>query len=174
MKAVMDTSALISLQVAHLIPKALQITQIVVPPLIVEELKEMSSYPDQEGQAAHTLLHLIRKERIEEIETQNKKKVKSLLSADVDPGEAECLVCCLENQIGLLIIGDVDAAYALQSYTKIHNVDLKISVAVISELVQREKITPQQALKAVKKISHIREWQGGVLQVLARKYFPQL
>ncbi|MFW6111321.1 MAG: hypothetical protein ACOC6H_04715 [Thermoproteota archaeon] len=51
---------------------------------------------------------------------------------------------------------------------------LKISVAVISELVQREKITPQQALKAVKKISHIREWQGGVLQVLARKYFPQL
>lgn len=38
----------------------------------------------------------------------------------------------------------MDAPHALQSYVKVHNIDLKISVAVISELVQREKITPNK------------------------------
>lgn len=174
MKTVMDTSALISLQVAHLIKKTLQITQIIVPSLIVEELKEISSYQDEEGQTAHTLLDLIQKGRIEETKIKGKERVESLLSADVDRGEAECLVCCLQNQIDLLVMDDVDAAYALASYAKIQNIDIKISVAVISQLVQSKKLTPEQALQAVKKISQIREWEGGVLQVLAKKYFPQL
>jgi predicted nucleic acid-binding protein len=115
---VMDTSSLVSLEMVRILKKCLKTIKITIPTSVEGELKELSKYTDREGKASKEILKLI-------------KKVESLLSADVNEGEAECLVCCLENRINLLVMDDVDAAYRLEGLAIANNIKMKISVANI-------------------------------------------
>ncbi len=169
-RAVMDTSSLVSLEMVGLLGQALKIIQVSVPSVVVKELVEISKFSDPEGKAAENVLRLIKERRILVVKVRAKKRVSELLSSEVDEGEASCLVCCAENGIENLIMDDVDAAYELEGVALAGEIKLKISVAVIVELVRRKIISREKAASAIGKMVRIREWEGGVLEVLAKRY----
>jgi predicted nucleic acid-binding protein len=167
---VMDTSSLVSLEMIEILKKCLKIIKITIPTSVEEELKELSEYKDREGKASEEILRLIKSKQINVIKVENRKKVESLLSADVDKGEAECLVCCLEKKINTLIMDDVDAAYRLEGIAIANNIKMKISVAVIIELLRQGKISKRKAIATVNKLIKLRKWEGGILEILSKKY----
>jgi len=171
---VMDTSSLVSLEMISILKKCLKIINITTPTSVKEELKELSKYTDREGRASKEVLKFIKDRRINIIKIKNSKKVESLLSADINEGEAECLVCCLEKKINTLIMDDVDAAYRLEGLAIANNIKIKISVAVIIELLRQRKISKNEAVATVKKLIKLRKWESGVLEVLSKKYLENI
>lgn len=167
----MDTSSLISLGISGLLPDCLEIVEIMVPRAVVEELKEIGKFKDEEGKTARKALKLIEEGKIEKSKKYDDEKITPILSSDVDRGEAECFLLCLGEGINTLVMDDVDAGYALEGRAVARDIRLKISVTLVSELVRQGRITEKRTLKAVRKISEIREWEGGVLELLAKKYF---
>ncbi len=70
-----------------------------------------------------------------------------LLSSGVDKGKASCFVCCVENGIRNLIMDDVDAAYELEGRALASEIKLKISAAVIIELMRKGMISKKWPLR---------------------------
>ena len=173
-RVVMDTSSLVSLGMIGFLEKSLKIIEIVVPKTVVSELKEISKYSDKEGKSAKKVLKLVKNDRIKTVKVKGTKKVNSLLSSDVNRGEAECFVCCIEQKIKTLIMDDVDAAYKLEGLAIAENVKMKISVAVIVELMREKIITKKQAVSGIKRMIKTREWEGGVLEALGKRYLSNL
>lgn len=169
-RVVMDTSSLVSLEMVGLLRRALKIVEVTIPGVVVEELEEISKFSDPEGKAAGTILKLVSERKIPVVKVRAKKKVDELLSSEVDEGEASCLVCCVERGIENLIMDDVDAAYALEGRALAGEIKLRISVAVIVELMRRKIISKKRAASAIRRMVKIREWEGGVLEVLAERY----
>ena len=170
-KVVADTSALISLGVSGVMDKCLEIAEISIPRAVAEELEEIAAYEDKEGKAAVLILDFLRKGRIAKVELREKSKAERLLSNDVDRGEAECFALCLENDIKKLLMDDVDAGYSLEGLTKAEGIKIRISVALISALVKKKMMDKNRAIEAVRRMANVREWEGGVLEVLAKRYF---
>lgn len=173
-KVVMDTSSLVSLEMIGLLRRALKMVEITVPKVVVEELEEIGKFSDPEGKAADSVLKLANERKILAVEIRNVKEVNRLLSSDVDKGEASCLVCCVENGIKNLIMDDVDAAYELEGMSLAGEVKLKISVAMIVELMRKKIISKRTAASGIKKMVKLRGWEGGVLKVLATKYLEYM
>lgn len=169
-KVVMDTSSLVSLEMVGLLRQALKIVEITIPKVVAGELEEISKFPDPKGKAAETILKLINERKISVVKVRARRKVDGLLSSGVDEGEASCFVCCVENGIENLIMDDVDAAYELEGRALASEIKLKISAAVIIELMRKETISKKRAASAIKKMVKLRGWEGGVLEVLAKKY----
>jgi predicted nucleic acid-binding protein len=169
-KVVMDTSSLVSLEMVGLLRRALKITEITIPAVVAEELKEISKFSDPKGKAAENISKLIDERKISVVKIRARKKVDGLLSSDVDEGEASCFVCCVENGIENLVMDDVDAAYELEGRALASEIKLKISAAVIIELMRKKVISKKRSASAIKKMVKLRGWEGGVLEVLAKKY----
>jgi len=171
---VIDTSSLVSLEMIRILKKCLEIVKITIPASVEGELKELSEYKDIEGKASKEILKLIRNKQINVIKIKNRRKVESLLSADVNEGEAECLACCLENKISILIMDDVDAPYRLEGLAIANNIKMKISVAMIIELIRQKIIDKNEAIATIKKLIKLREWESGVLEILSKRYLETL
>ena len=169
-KVVMDTSSLISLELIGLLEKSLKIIEITIPGVVKSELKELGKYQDKEGKSATKVLKLINSRKINISKIKNRKKAKELLSKSVDYGESECIVCCSENNIKNLIMDDISAAYGLEGFAISRNIKMKISVAVLVELHRNKIIDDKQLSEYVKKLIKTREWEGGVLEILAKRY----
>lgn len=174
MRAAADTSTLVSLKVSGMLPKALEVTELFCPETVESELREMSAYKDLQAKAAKDLLKLIAKGKISRHKVKSRRRAEGLLSREVDLGEAECFVLAGERNIGRLLIDDVNAAYALSGLAESGGIKLRISAAVIVELVKQGKITKAQARKALKRMIRIREWEGGVLEHLTKKYLGKV
>lgn len=173
-KVVMDTSSSVSLEMISLLRRTLKIVEITVPKVVVGELGEIGKFSDPKGKAADSILKLMNERKISVVEIRDMKKVNRLLSSDVGEGEASCLVCCVENNIKNLIMDDVDAAYELEGIALAGEIKLKISVAVVIELMREKIISKKATTSAIKKMVKIREWEGGVLEVLARRYLEYI
>lgn len=169
-KVVMDTPSLVSLEMVGLLRRALKIVEITIPRVVAGELKEISKFSDPKGKAAENILKLIDERKISVVKVRARKKVDGLLSSEVDEGEASCFVCCVENGVETLIMDDVDAAYELEGRALASEIKLKISAAVIIELMRKGVISKKRAASGIKKMVKLREWEGGVLGVLAKKY----
>jgi len=173
-KVVVDTSSLVSLETVKLIGKILKIAEIVVPSEVVKELEEISHYEDVEGRSAKRILDFIKENIIRVCRVKDIKKINSLLSVAIDRGEAECLVCCIENKIKNLIIDDVDAMYSLEETAIKNEIETNISFWLLTELINKRIISKKEAYKLIKKMIKIREWEGGILEVLAKKYLENV
>ncbi|NCN39198.1 MAG: hypothetical protein COY38_05280 [Candidatus Aenigmarchaeota archaeon CG_4_10_14_0_8_um_filter_37_24] len=173
-KVVMDTSSLVTLELIGILEKSFEITEIIIPEIVKAELIEISSYQDKEGKTAKNILNLINGGKIKIIKVKDKKKAHSLLSRNVNEGESECIVCCNENSVKTLVMDDVDAAYELEGFAISNGIKMKISVAVLVELHRNKIINRDELKKYVKKMIKTREWEGGILEVLAKKYLGEL
>lgn len=173
-EVVMDTSSLVSLQMINILTKSLKIIKIIVPKAVKEELNDISKHKDNEGKAAKEVLEFILKGNIKTIEIKNQKKVENLLSKDVNYGEAECFVSCIENDIKTLVMDDIDAAYILEGIAITNKIKMKISVAVLIELYREKIIDKLQLKNHINSLIKIRQWESGVLEVLAKKYLENI
>lgn len=169
-RVVMDTSSLISLELIGLLEKSLEIIEITIPEAVKKELKELSSYRDKEGKSAKEVLNLINKKKVKIKKNKNRVKAKEILSKNVDYGESECIVCCLENKIKTLIMDDISAAYELEGLAISKDIKMKISVAILVELERKKMMNKKQLSICIKKLVKTREWEGGVLEILSKKY----
>ncbi len=173
-KLVMDTSSLISLELIGALEKSIKIVEIMIPKAVKEEIMEIAKYKDKEGNSAKNIIKLIRKENIKICEIKNKKNVGNLLSKNVGRGEAECFACCLENKILKLIMDDINAAYSLEGLAMTHKIDIKISIAILVELYYQKIIDKRKLQGFVKRLIKTREWEGGALEVLSKRYLDNL
>ncbi len=173
-RVVMDTSSLVSLGMIGFLEKSLKMIEIIIPKMVVNELKEISKYSDKEGKSAEEALKLVKNDRIKTIKIKGTKKVSNLLCSDVNKGEAECFVCCIEQKIRTLIMDDVDAAYKLEGLAIAENIKMKISVAVIIELMKKKIITKKQTVSGIRDMIKTREWEGGILEVLSKRYLNNI
>lgn len=163
--AVLDTSSLLSLEMINVLKKSLKIMNIIIPEAVFEEIKEIGKYEDGEGKAAKKILLF---KDIKVVKVKNMKKADELLSKNVNRSEAECFICCIEQNIKTLIMDDVNAAYRLEGLAILNDIKMKISVAVVVELY-KEKILDREELKnSINNLIEIRGWEGGVLEPLAK------
>ena len=173
-KVVLDTSSIISLSLIGLLAKCLQNFEIIIPKSVIKELKDASTYKDAIGKVATDVVKLITQGKIVVYSVKDHGNVRSLLSSDVGLGEAECLVCCIENKIPLLVTDDIDAMYSLEDIAVINDIETNISIWLLAELEGNRIITKENAVTYIKRLIKLREWEGGVLEVLSEKYLEKL
>ena len=171
---VMDTSSLISLEMIGALEKSQKIVKITIPLAVKDELGEIEKYKDKEGRAAKNILKMIKNKSIETTKIKNIKKVDNLLSKNVNRGEAESFICCFEKNIKTLVMDDVNAAYSLEGLAIASGIKIKISIAVLVELYRQKLIDKQKLRKFIIDLINIREWEGGALEVLAKKYLENV
>ncbi len=174
MNAVADTSALLSLSVAEILSRTFEMIQLSIPEEVYHELLELNKYEDTEGYAAEEIINHVEKNEIILTKVQNRAKIESLLSADVQHGEAACFVLCIKKKIPCLIMDDVDAAFSLEGASRSAGISIRISAAVAVELFKKKKINLAQLKAAINKMIQLRRWEGGVLEVLAKKYLENM
>jgi len=169
-RAVIDTSSLISLEMIGALEKSFKIVEVLIPKAVELEIKEMKKYDDKEGLAAKNVLKWVKKSQIKTIKIKKQENVESILSKDVDRGKAECFACCLEQRINTLIMDDVNAAYRLEGLAIAKGIKIKLSVAVLVELHRKKLLNKNELKTCIKKLIKTRKWEGGALEILCKKY----
>ena len=169
-----DASALISLGVGLVLKDCLTISKIVVPMKVRQELEEMSHFNDEDGIAANDTLDLILKGQISVLSVNNLGKVQALVSANtrIDNGEAEALILAQENSIPIVITDDFRSLSQLKEVSE--NVEIHLSVYLLSRLVLENIITTEDAKESLDRIASLRTWESGVIYRFAMKYIDGL
>ena len=169
-----DTSALISLGVGLVLKDCLKISKIVVPKKVQQELDEMSHFNDEDGMAAKGTSDLILKGQIQVLTVKNYQKVQALVSANtrIDNGEAEALILAQENSIPIVITDDFQGLSKLKEVSE--NVEIHLSIYLLSRLVLENIITIKDAKKSLERIASLRTWESGVIYRFAMKYIDDL
>lgn len=172
MKVVADTSSLISLEFMEILGDALSVTNIYITGIVEEELKEVASFNDEKSNIAKRILKLVRYGKIKCIPVKNGSFSK-YISRNVDTGEASCLALCILEKIPFLITDDADAAYSLGRVAMQKGIKIRICVAILIELIKSGRISKSEAKGKIEKLIKKRSWEGGVLEVLVKKYLEE-
>lgn len=172
MKVVADTSSLMSLEFMEILSEAFRIADVYITNVVEEELKEISSFSDEKSRIAKSILKHIQDRKIQCIRIKS-SSFSNYISRNVDAGEASCLALCILKKIPCLITDDADAAYSLGRIAMQKGIKIRICVAVLMELVKSNKISKSEAKEKLEKLIKKRSWEGGVLEVLAKKYLEE-
>ncbi len=172
MKIVIDTSSLLSLEFMDIMEGSLSIIEFYITSTVEAELKEIASYDDEKSHLAKEVLNLVGKDKIRCIHIKNETFSK-YISRSVDAGEASCLALCISYNIPFLITDDADAAYSLGRIAMQKRVKIRICVAVLIELIRAGIITKSEAKEKVGTLIKQRGWEGGVLEVLVKRYLEE-
>ena len=156
-KIVIDTSALISLSHGGLLDLVLEEFRVVVSDLIIEELKKMAEYDDEDGKAAREILTEISRLEMRAIDM---KEIGRIVTSRLDEGEASCVLLAQAEDIEALISDDFKAMHQLQYYSSQHSFDLGLGAALIHALVLRGKLSKAEALESIERIASKRDWLG--------------
>jgi len=169
-----DTSALISLGVGNVLSKCLQISRILIPQKVYEELNEISQFVDFHGKAAQETIRMIENGDIEVVEVKHVETIDELVSgySRINEGEAEALILAQENSIEILITDDFRSLPNLKNVSK--NVEVHLSVYLLALLVLKEKISIIEAKEVLNRISVGRTWESAAIYKRARKYIEEL
>jgi len=163
MKAVADASALLSLEYMGVLDDAIGIADIYTTAIVEDELKEISGYRDEKSRMAIKILSLVGDGKVKCIETKG-----DMLSKYISLNH--CFALCLGAKIPVLLTDDADAAYYLGRMAAQKGIKLRMCAAVLMELISTGKITPQAAKGKLEELIQKRSWEGGILEVLARRY----
>lgn len=172
MKVVADTSSLMSLEFMEILSEVFSIADVYITSVVEAELKEISSFSDEKSRIAKSILKYVHDGKIKYIRIKN-SSFSSYISRNVDAGEASCLALCILKKISFLITDDADAAYSLGRIAMQKGIKIRICVAVLMELVKANKISKSEAKRKIEKLIKKRSWEGGVLEVLAKKYLEK-
>lgn len=172
MKVVADTSSLLSMEIMDILDETLSITEIYITNIVEDELKEIASYGDEKSYVAKRILKLVKSEKIKCVYIKNEVFSK-YISRSVDAGEASCLALCISDNIPFLITDDADAMYSLGRTAMQKGIKIRICVAVLMELVKSGKISKSVAKEKLEELIKKRGWEGGVLEVLVKRYMEE-
>lgn len=172
MKIVVDTSSLLSLEFMGILDDTFSIADVYITSIVEEELKEIATFDDEKSHTAKRILKLIQDRKIKCFKVKDEAFSK-YLSRGVDAGEASCLALCVSNNIPFLITDDVDAVYHLGRTGMQKGIKIRICVAVLMELIKSDKISKSEAKEKLYGLIKKRGWEGGVLEVLVKKYMGE-
>lgn len=160
---VADTSALISLATADVLPTVLDEFDIHTTQAVVNELKETAEYDDSHGIAAtHVLDHLT---TITVHETTG-----DVQSTRIDDGETSCLALEHEIDASFFLTDDLRALPELQTLTE---AQVAISPIVLRALVKRGILTNDEATDRLDQIAMTRDWIGAPIYRRAHDLFHE-
>jgi predicted nucleic acid-binding protein len=173
-RVVADTSAMVSVALSGQLGLAVESISFFVPEVVKKELRELSAYHDLAGIAAKRALSLMNKGKINLAPVKGKANAEKLVDRNTDLGEAECFILASEKKIPVLLLDDLDAAYSLNGLARARNISIKISAAVIVELVKRGRLNKKQAVASLHRMIQSRKWEKSVLEYLIGKYVRSL
>ncbi len=172
MKVAADTSSLMSLEFMEILDDALSATDIYITSIVEEELREIGSFYDEKSRTAKRILKLVLDGKIKCVHIKNGSFLK-YISRNVDAGEASCLALCILEKIPFLITDDADAAYSLGRVAMQKGIKIRICVAILMELIKSNKISRSEAKSKIEELIKKRSWEGGVLEVLMKRYLEE-
>ena len=159
-----DTSALISLEIKGLVGLASKFVRFVIPAAVYEELGDIAGFEDVHGRSATDLLELVKSGVI----TVKSASAMPEHLKNIDTGEAEILSLATSCNCDYIITDDVRALPYMRSVAE---VKVLTSAFVIRLLYNTGSLSREDALNSVKEIAISRDWYGGVLEIIAYKYF---
>jgi predicted nucleic acid-binding protein len=171
-RIVADTSSLLTLELVDLLDR-IAFVDLATVGRVVSELEDLAGFDDEEAAAAERVLSWIDGGGIEVFSLQATETMEALASKRVQPAEAACLQACREAKAEVLVTDDARAIAGLRDEAMAHGIRLRISVAVIVESRKRGELSTTQARRLVDEIIDARGWEGGVLEVLARRHLDR-
>lgn len=172
MKIAADTSSLMSLEFIGILDDAFSVTDIYITNIVEVELKEIAGFSDEKSRIAKKILKFVYNGKISCIHVKNGLFSK-YISRNVDAGEASCLALCIMKKIPFLITDDADAAYSLGKIAMQKGIKIRICVAILIELIKSNRISKPEAKSKIEELIKKRSWEGGVLEVLTKKYLEE-
>jgi hypothetical protein len=166
MKAVADASSLLSLEYMGVLDDVLGIADIYTTGSVNHELKEIAGFRDERSNVAKKILTHISDGKIKCIDIKGEAYPKN---ASV----GQCLSLCISAKIPFLLTDDADAAYILGRTAAQKGIKLRMCASAIVELINARKISPVTAKGKLEELIKKRSWEGGILEVLARKYLEK-
>ncbi len=163
MKAVADANALLSLEYMRVLDDTLSIADIYTTGSVDEELNEIAVFRDEKSGIAKKILTHINDGKIKRIEIKGETSPKNA-------NMSQCLALCISAKIPVLLTDDADAAYLLGRIATQKGIKLRMCASVLVELIKAGKISPQAAKGKLEGLIKKRSWEGGILEVLARRY----
>ena len=159
-----DTSALVSLEIKHLINLASKHIHFYISEGIREELLDIAEFDDVHGRSARDVLKLVQSRII----TVQSMPAREEHTQNIDRGEAEVLTMSESGDYDYIITDDVKALPYIKSVAK---VKVLTSAFVIRLLYDINALSRQEALNSIKEISASRDWYGGILETISIRYF---
>ncbi|MDO8725838.1 MAG: hypothetical protein Q7J35_07210 [Candidatus Methanoperedens sp.] len=159
-----DTSALVSLEIKHLVALSSKVIQFYISDVVRLELKEIAEFDDVHGRSARDVLSLVDSGIIAIRYVSARKEYLE----NIDIGEAEILTLSESGEYDYMITDDVKALPYIKSITKVKALT---SAFVIRLLYDLKMLSRDKALNSIKEISASRDWYGGVLETISYKYF---
>lgn len=166
MRAVADTSSLLSLEFMGILDEALGIAEVHTTGIVEDELKESAGFNDEKSRIAKRVLKLIQSGKIKRFD------VKSVPYSKYVPTNT-CLGLCISGKIPFLITDDADAAYYLGRTALQKGIKIRTCTAVLMELIRSGRLSRSAAKEKLEELIQKRSWEGGVLEVLARRYLEE-
>jgi|GEM_PF-3519504 len=163
MKAVADASALLSLEYMGVLDDLLNIADIYTTESVNEELKEITGFRDERSGIAKRILLHVSDGKVKCIDSKGDMHSKNI-------SLNHCFALCLSAKIHFLLTEDADAAYYLGRMAAQKGVKLRTSTAVLVELIKSGNINTQSARRKLDELMKKRSWEGGIIEVLARRY----
>ena len=163
MKAVADASALLSIEYMGVLDDLLNISDIYTTESVNEELKEIKGFRDEKSGIAKKILLHVSDGKIKCIDAKGDMHSKNI-------SLNHCFALCLSAKIPILLTEDADAAYYLGRIAAQKAVKLRTSTAVLVELIRSGTFNPQSARRKLEELMKKRSWEGGIIEVLARRY----
>ncbi len=147
---VVDTSAFISLGFCDLVLVLLKEFEVHTTEVVIDELKEMREYEDEEGETAKKVI-----ENKDEITIHEFDKKFNFKQRDIDRGEGSCAVLAKNTGTDFLITDDVRALPYLKtiSMTKV-----VFSPIVLKALVHRNILSEKEAEEKLTDLIESRDW----------------
>lgn len=161
---VIDTSALISLAVGDALEPALDAFDIVTTESVTQELEATADYDDRHGKAAHATLEMADALTIVDVQS------REFETSRIDAGEASCVAATREHNADFLVTDDFRALPELQELLA---VEVVLSPIVLRALVQRGRLSADQAETSFEEISDGRDWLGASIYRYARELFEE-
>ncbi len=166
MKAVADTSALLSLEIMGVLDDLFGIADIYTTVLVKEELKEIADFMDEKSGRAKNILSHVRDGNVKCIETKAGMHSKYI-------SLNHCFALCLGAKIPVMLTDDADVAYYLGRISAQKGIKIRMCAAVLMELVRAGKVSPQAAKGKLEGLIKKRSWEGGILGVLGKRYLEE-
>lgn len=163
MKAVADASALLSLEYMGVLDDLLNLADIYITESVKEELKEITGFRDEKSVIAKRIILHVSDGKVKCIDSKGDMHSKNI-SLD------HCFALCLSAKIPFLLTEDADAAYYLGRMAAQKGVKLRTCAAVLVELIKSGKYNTQFAGRKLDELMKKRSWEGGIIEVLARRY----
>ena len=146
---VADTSALVSLATADLLPTVLAEFDVHTTETVMAELEETAEDDDPSGDAARRVLQ--HRENL----TVHTVDDPGFESSRIDAGEGSCAVLTREAAVDFLLTDDLRALPELRSLVAVR---VAISPIVLTALVKRGSITHREAQVKLEEMANARDW----------------